>query len=53
MLVALGYNLTFGISGIANFAYGALYILAALLCWIFLNSMGLPYFIAVILLLHF
>jgi branched-chain amino acid transport system permease protein len=27
MLVALGFNLTFGISGVANFAYGALYIL--------------------------
>jgi len=49
MLVALGFNLTFGISGIANFAYGALYILAALLCWIFFNSLGLPYFVAVIL----
>ena len=49
MLVALGFNLTFGISGIANFAYGALYILGALLCWIFFNSVGLPYFLAVIL----
>ncbi len=28
MLVALGFNLTFGISGVANFAYGALYIMA-------------------------
>ncbi|MBI5584995.1 MAG: branched-chain amino acid ABC transporter permease, partial [Deltaproteobacteria bacterium] len=27
-LVALGFNLTFGISGVANFAYGALYIFA-------------------------
>jgi branched-chain amino acid transport system permease protein len=49
MLVALGFNLTFGISGVANFAYGALYILGALLCWIFFNSLGLPYLIAVIL----
>lgn len=49
VLVALGFNLTFGISGIANFAYGALYIMGALLCWIFLNSIGLPYFIAVVL----
>ena len=48
-LVALGFNLTFGISGVANFAYGALYISGALLCWIFFNSVGLPYFIAVIL----
>jgi branched-chain amino acid transport system permease protein len=49
MLVALGFNLTFGISGVANFAYGALYILGALLCWIFINSAGLPFFIAFIL----
>jgi len=47
MLVALGFNLTFGISGVANFAYGALYILGALLCWIFFNTLGLPYFLAV------
>ncbi len=49
MLVALGFNLTFGISGVANFAYGALYILGALLCWILFNSLGLPFFLAVIL----
>jgi branched-chain amino acid transport system permease protein len=49
MLVALGFNLTFGISGVANFAYGALYILGALLSWVFFNSLGLPFFIAIIL----
>jgi branched-chain amino acid transport system permease protein len=49
VLVALGFNLTFGISGIANFAYGALYIMGALVCWVFLNSIGLPYFFAVVL----
>ena len=49
MLVALGFNVTFGISGIANFAYGALYILGALSCWVFLNPIGLPYFLGVIL----
>jgi branched-chain amino acid transport system permease protein len=49
VLVALGFNLTFGISGVANFAYGALYIMGALLCWVFLNSIGLPYIIAIIL----
>jgi branched-chain amino acid transport system permease protein len=41
VLVALGFNLTFGISGIANFAYGALYILGALLSWVFFNTIGL------------
>ncbi|MDH4012006.1 MAG: hypothetical protein OEU55_14875, partial [Desulfobacterales bacterium] len=49
VLVALGFNLTFGISGVANFAYGALYIMGALVCWVFLNSIGLPYFFAVML----
>ena len=49
VLVALGFNLTFGISGVANFAYGALYIMGALVCWVFVNSIGLPYFFAVIL----
>jgi branched-chain amino acid transport system permease protein len=47
--VALGFNLTFGISGIANFAYGALYILAGFVAWILFNSLGLPYILAVIL----
>ncbi|HUU79830.1 MAG TPA: branched-chain amino acid ABC transporter permease [Acidobacteriota bacterium] len=45
-LVALGFNLTFGISGVANFAYGALFILAAFATWIFLNLLGLPYFLS-------
>ena len=49
MLVALGFNITFGISGVANFAYGALYIMGALACWVFFNSIGLPYFFAVVL----
>lgn len=47
-LVALGFNLTFGISGVANFAYGALYILAGFLAWVIFNSLGLPYILAVL-----
>jgi branched-chain amino acid transport system permease protein len=46
-LVALGFNLTFGISGVANFAYGALYVFAGYGTWIFMNTMGLPYFAAI------
>jgi len=46
-LVALGFNLTFGISGIANFAYGALYIFAGFGTWILLNSLGLPLILAI------
>lgn len=45
-LVALGFNLTFGISGIANFAYGALYVLTGYGVWILLNKVGLPLFLA-------
>ncbi|MDF1554736.1 MAG: branched-chain amino acid ABC transporter permease [Deferrisomatales bacterium] len=47
VLLALGFNLTFGISGISNFAYGAIYILAGYLAWIFAHSVGLPYPVAV------
>ena len=36
-LMAIGFNLTFGISGVANFAYGAVYILAAYASWLLLN----------------
>jgi len=46
-LVALGFNLTFGISGVANFAYGALYVLAGYGTWILMNKMGLPYLLAI------
>jgi branched-chain amino acid transport system permease protein len=46
VLLALGFNLTFGISGISNFAYGAIYILAGYLAWIFANSLDLPYVLA-------
>jgi branched-chain amino acid transport system permease protein len=48
-LIALGFNLTFGISGVANFAYGAVYIFSGFLTWIFLNSLGVPYLLSVII----
>lgn len=47
-LIALGFNLTFGISGVANFAYGALYIFAGFFTWILLNSLGLPYLVSLV-----
>ena len=40
---ALGFSLTFGVSGIANFAYGGFFILGAFLCWGLLAYSGLPY----------
>jgi len=48
-LVALGFNLTFGISGVANFAYGAVYVFSGFMTWIFLNSLGLPYVLCVLI----
>ena len=46
-LIALGFNLTFGISNIANFAYGSLYILSGFGVWVLLNTLGLPFLLAV------
>jgi branched-chain amino acid transport system permease protein len=45
-LTAIGFNLTFGISGVANFAYGALYILSAYVTWMLLNFAGIPFLLS-------
>ncbi len=45
-LVALGFNLTFGISNIANFGYGALYVLSGFGAWILLNNLNIPFLIS-------
>jgi len=50
-LVALGFNITFGISNIANFAYGALYILSGFGVWLLLTSLKIPFPLAVPLML--
>jgi branched-chain amino acid transport system permease protein len=42
-VMAIGFSLTFGISGVANFAYGAMYILSAYMSWMVLNLLELPY----------
>ncbi len=47
-LIAMGFSLTFGISGVANFAYGGFYLLSGFLAWIFLNSLKMPFALAVI-----
>ncbi len=49
VLVAMGFNLTFGISGVANFAYGALYIMAGFLAYSLLTNLGLPYLLAALI----
>jgi branched-chain amino acid transport system permease protein len=48
-LYALGFSLTYGISGLANFAHGALYILSGFIAWSFLNQVELPYFLSALL----
>jgi branched-chain amino acid transport system permease protein len=47
-LMAIGFNLTFGISGVANFAYGSLYIFSAYATWMGLNLVGMPYPVAAV-----
>jgi branched-chain amino acid transport system permease protein len=42
-LMAIGFSLTFGISGLPNFAHGAFYILGGILTWIFINQLGIPF----------
>lgn len=48
-LYAAGFSLTYGISGLANFSHGALYILSGFIAWSFLNQAGLPYPLAAML----
>lgn len=45
-LAALGFSLTYGISRVANFAHGALYVIAGFSAWFFLNRLELNYFAA-------
>ncbi|MBI5589212.1 MAG: branched-chain amino acid ABC transporter permease [Deltaproteobacteria bacterium] len=48
-LTAIGFNLTFGISGVANFAYGAFYVMAAYGVWMLMHMAHLPYPLAVLI----
>lgn len=48
ILMALGFSLTFGLSGVANFAHGGLYLMAGYLTWMLLNYLGLPYPLAIL-----
>jgi branched-chain amino acid transport system permease protein len=47
LLVALGFSLTFGLSGIPNFAHGGTYILSGFVCWFLIRKAGWPYPLAV------
>ncbi len=45
-LTAIGFSLTYGISRIANFAYGALYVLAGFVAWLLLYRFSLNYYLS-------
>ncbi len=45
-LYAVGFSLTYGISGLANFAHGAVYILSGFAAWNLMVRMGLPFVVA-------
>ncbi|MGC8660101.1 MAG: branched-chain amino acid ABC transporter permease [Desulfomonilaceae bacterium] len=47
-LMAVGFTLVYGVSRLPNFAHGALYILAGYLTWIFMNRLGMNYFLSAI-----
>jgi branched-chain amino acid transport system permease protein len=42
-LIASGFALVYGVSRLANFAHGALYILVGFSTWLFLNRLGINY----------
>ncbi len=48
-LTAVGFALTYGISRVANFAYGALYVLAGFAAWVFIYRFKLNYYLSVLL----
>jgi branched-chain amino acid transport system permease protein len=49
MLTALGFSLTFGLSGVANFAHGGLYLLSGFLAWMLIHQLKLPFPLAALL----
>jgi branched-chain amino acid transport system permease protein len=44
---ALGFSLAYGISGVANFAHGGLFILSGFIAWSCMNYFHLPWFLSV------
>jgi branched-chain amino acid transport system permease protein len=46
MLTGLGFSLTFGLSGVANFAHGGLFLLSGFLAWLLIHRLGFPFLAA-------
>ena len=47
-LIAMGFSLTFGISGVANFAYGGFYLLSGFVVWMLLHYLKFPFILAIV-----
>jgi branched-chain amino acid transport system permease protein len=45
-LYAVGFSLTYGVSGLPNFAHGATYVLAGFMIWNLMNYLGLSFLAA-------
>jgi branched-chain amino acid transport system permease protein len=48
ILTALGFSLTFGLSKVANFAHGGLYLFAGFAAWLLHKRLELPYGVAIL-----
>jgi branched-chain amino acid transport system permease protein len=48
-LIALGFALIYGISRVANFAHGAIYIICGFVTWSFFHALGLNYLLSIVL----
>src|SRR4030042_2016328 len=48
-LMAIGFSLTFGISGVAKCARWAFFLLGGILTWIFINQLGIPFFLSALI----
>jgi branched-chain amino acid transport system permease protein len=48
-LISSGFALVYGVSRLANFAHGALYILVGFATWLFLNRLGINYIGSILL----
>lgn len=49
ILIAIGFTLVYGVTRVANFAHGSLYILTGFVVWTLLQKAGLNYFFTIIL----
>ena len=47
-LYALGFAMVYGVSRLPNFAHGALYVLSGFVAWSLLNTLDLPYPVAIV-----